>query len=167
MKKLFYIFLILSLVLFLLFLFFSLTRISGIAMEPSVKSGQLVVFRKYLGVSKPNRGDIVLYQPVTQTVDISDSGFDFVGRVVALPTESIRIENGNIYIDDNVEKFRIEEDYLLTNTKTSATEESKWVKLGRYEYFILTDSREKTIDIKSRIIPQEKLRSVLLFKFNK
>ena len=48
---------------------------------------------------------------------------DYLGRVVGLPTESVRIENGNLYIDNNIEKFRVEEEYLNPDTLTKAYEE--------------------------------------------
>lgn len=165
MKKLIFLFLLLSFLVALFFSFFSFNKIAGTAMEPSLKSGTNALFWKW-GYN-PKRGDIVLYTPKDQTKPDNPNVFmmDYIGRVVGLPTESVRIENGNLYIDNNVEKYRVEEEYLSPDTKTKAYEEGKWFKIGEFEYLILTDKRKNIINIPLRITHRDNIKGTLLYKF--
>lgn len=165
MKKLLFIFLFLSFLGLLFFSLFEINSISGNAMEPGLKSKQIVIFRKF-GAHNPKRGDIVLYKPKSQKLPETPNVhlMDYVGRVVGLPTESVRVENGNLYLDNNVEKFRVEEEYLAPDTKTTAREEKEWFKIGEFEYFILTDKRESVFSIPRRFVHQNDIKGILFLK---
>jgi len=156
MKKVFFIFLFLTFLGLLSFSLFNISAVVGSAMEPTIKSGQTVIFRKF-GANNPRRGDMVLYQGQNQ--------MDNIGRVVGLPTESVRIENGNLYLDNNAGQYRVEEEYLAPNTKTSASEEGQWVKIGEFQYLILTDKRENSISISSRFVNRNDIKGILFLKF--
>lgn len=134
-------------------------------MEPSLKNGSYVVFWRW--GRNPKRGDIVLYSPenLQKPSDPNIFIMDYVGRVVGLPTESVRIENGNLYIDNNVEKYRVEEEYLSPGTRTKAFEEGKWLKIGEFQYLILTDKRDNAISVPSKIIHRDNIKGILLLKF--
>ncbi|MDO8341472.1 MAG: signal peptidase I [Candidatus Woesebacteria bacterium] len=162
MKKLLAVFLGLSLLGLLFFSLFQINSVSGDAMSPTLKSRQNLLFWKY-GTGNLKRGDIVLYRPKDKNGTQSD--MDWVSRIVGLPTESIRIENGNLYIDNNVEKLKVEEEYLGSGTATKAYEEGKWMKIGEFEYMILADKRENTISIPSRMINKNDIKGVLVWKF--
>ena len=165
MKKLLAVFLCLSFLGLLFFSLFQINSVAGDAMSPALKSRQTLLFWK-LGTSNLKRGDIVLYKPKTQKSDNPNVyEMDYLGRVVGLPTESVRVENGNLYIDNNIEKFRVEEEYLNSGTITKAYEEGKWTKIGEFEYMILTDKRENTISIPSRLIHRNDIKGVLIWKF--
>jgi len=165
MKKLIQLFLFLSFLIFLFFSLFSFNEITGIAMEPSFKNGTNALFWKW--AHNPKRGDIVLYttkhqiKPDNPNVVI----IDYIGRVVGLPTESVRIEKGNLYIDNNIAQYRIEEKYLIPDTKTKAFEEGKWFQIGESEYLILTDKRESIINIPLSILHKDNIKGTLLYTF--
>lgn len=131
-------------------------------MEPTLQNGQVVIFRKFFLVTpNPRRGDIVLYYP-------QEGVMEFVGRVVALPSESIGIENGNLYLDDNNGQYRVEEEYLPYDTKTTAYQEGRWFKLGRFEYFIVGDKRDdQPINIQSSFIHRDNIKAKLFLSFKK
>ena len=156
MKKIFFVFLLLTFLGLLLFSLFEVNRVSGSAMEPTLKSGQLVIFRKF-GVHNPQRGDIVLYKNKDQQ--------DFIGRVIALPTESVRIENGNLYLDNNPGQYQVKEEYLASGTQTVAYEEGKWTKIGEFEYLVLMDKRQNVISVPARLINRNNINGVLFLKF--
>lgn len=164
MKKLIFLFLFLSFLGLLFFSLFQINSVAGDAMSPALKSRQTLLFWK-LGINNLKRGDIVLYKLKNQNNNPNAFEMDYLGRIVGLPTESIRIENGNLYIDNNVEKFRVEEEYLSPGTSTKAYEKGKWFKIGEFEYMILTDKRENTISIPSRLIHGNDIRGVLIWKF--
>lgn len=89
----------------------------------------------------------------------------YIGRVVGMPGESTRIQNGNIYIDNGKEKYRIEEQYVSAIGVTKATQESQWFPIGQNEYFIAPDKRaENMIDIQNKIIPKANIKGILFLK---
>lgn len=161
MKRLFFIFILLTFLGLILFSLFQINSVGGSFMEPSLKSGQTLIFRK-LGANNPKRGDVVLYRPKSSSTTNYD--MDYIGRVVGLPTESVRIENGNLYIDNNVTKYKVSEEYLLADTKTIGQEEGKWTKIGEFEYLILTDDRSKSISIPNRLVHRDSIIGILFWK---
>lgn len=140
-------------------LFFHLTSTAGNSMEPKFRQGQLMLFLKHsLIPASPQRADVVLYER-------NENEMDYFGRVVALPNESVRIENGNIYIDTSTKQFRLGEEYLVENMATVADEASKgWIKLDNSEYLILPDNRTgKIINIKENSFPKDVIKGVIIF----
>jgi len=64
------------------------------SMEPTLKPGNRVFVAKfYYRIYRPQRGDIIVFRYPTNRKK------NLIKRVVALPGETIRIENGLIYID--------------------------------------------------------------------
>lgn len=158
MKKFIIAAVLLSLFIVFLSFFFQLSQVIGRDMEPTLKNRQMILFRKLLFLPiGPNRGDTVLYKP-------KNSNNDFVGRVIALPSESIRFENGNFYLDDNIGQYRVEEEYL-PSTKTRTNDDGRWIKLDRHEYFIVGDRRSGIINIKDHTIHKNNIKGVLFLKF--
>lgn len=138
---------------------FQLNKVVGTSMEPTMTSGKHFIVRKYfLSTPDPRRSEIVIYK-------IPGVENDFIGRVIALPKESLRIENGNIYIDDNVKKYRLEEEYVSAPGSTKSYTDGKWVKLGEYDYLILGDHRASTIDIQSYVIKRSDIKAALQISF--
>lgn len=113
-------------------------------MMPNYQPGENVLIQRYF-MSSPNplRGEVVLYRT-------NESSSEKIGRVLALPGEAVRIENGSIYIDKGPE-YRLEEEYLPTDVKTTSVTEG-WFELNEYQYFIVLDSRVSPIDISRSIV---------------
>lgn len=160
MKKIGVIVLLVIFILILVSFFFEIRRITSQNMEPALKHGQIVVVKKYfLGPVKPNRGEIVFYH-------LKNSDFPHVGRVIGFPSESIRIENDHLYLDNNIKQYRVEEEYLSPETKTTAYQEREWFKIGEFEYFIAGDNREDTpINIPANFIHRNNIKGKLFIKF--
>lgn len=134
-------------------------------MEPAFKNGANIIVRKYfLGSPNPKRSAVVLYKKD------QNGGSDYIGRVIALPKESFRFYKGNLYIDDNVEKYRVDEEYLPKGTKTYINEgdgdSPDWQNVGAFSYLILPDKRsDKTININEQIIHRDNIKGVVISKF--
>lgn len=161
LKKLAVLTILLSLLVVFISFFFHLSQVTGQNMEPTLQNRQTIIFRKLIFLpGNLRRGDIVLYTRTHKNITN-----DFVGRVVALPTESIRFENNNFYLDDNTEQYRVEEKYLPPTTKTRANDNNDWIKLGRFEYFIIEDKRTGIIDIEDHTIHKDNIKGVLFLKF--
>ncbi len=160
MKKIAIIILLLFFLLVFINFFFEVSSIVGVNMEPTIRHGQTVIFKKYfLSAATPKRGDIVLYYP-------QNTKIKYVGRVIGLPTESIRIENGNLYLDNNVRRYRVEEEYLSQGERTTAYQEGEWFKIGEFEYSIVGDKRDdKPINIQTSPIHRDNIKGKLFIKF--
>lgn len=158
MRKFVIVIVIFIVVLTILSFNFSLSRITGKSMEPTFASGKTVLLKKYLlNTPDPRRSEVVIY---------NRGGMDFIGRVIGMPKESVRIENGNIYIDDNVNKYKMDEEYISVPGSTKSDSDKKWMKLGEFDYFIIGDNRSNYfIKFQEDIINRSDIKGALLFSF--
>ncbi len=65
----------------------------GRSMEPAFSDGEYIVGLR-VNPANLNRGDVIVY---------TRDGFDFVSRIVGLPGDAIRIEDGQLYINGELE----------------------------------------------------------------
>lgn len=114
--------------------------IFGHSMEPTFQPMDIVMEdRWHYRVGDPQRGDVV----VVQAPD-SDSK-DYIKRIIGLPGDAIRIEDGQVYINGAA----IDEPYL----NGQATDSGGGVierELGPDEYFIMGDNRAPGMSNDSR-----------------
>ncbi len=144
----------------------------GTSMEPTLQSGD-AVFVQMLSVymGNFNRGDIV-------TIDAKGmEGYtheeNLIKRVIGLPGETIKIEDGNVYINGNLLD---ESAYLPSETRTYVGAEGQArgymeLTLGPDEYYCMGDNRSTSKDSR-RLGPFKKsqLESKVLMRiypFNK
>jgi signal peptidase I len=158
MKKLIVYLLLFTFLVGSFFLFFGFSSIAGTGMEPTINSGQKIVTQKYyFSPSTPKRGDVVLYE--------WDEGLLKAGRVVGLPLEEVRIQKGNVYIKTK-KAYKLNEDYISKEVKTTSNSEGDWFKLGEYEYLILSDNRtEKPVDFYNSVVPAGKIKQKVIAHF--
>ncbi|MHB1550326.1 MAG: signal peptidase I [Vulcanimicrobiaceae bacterium] len=64
------------------------------SMEPTLKIGDVLLVNKFeYRFVKPREGDIVVFRPPVPSPD------DFIKRVIGLPGDTLKIQNGTVYID--------------------------------------------------------------------
>ncbi|MBE6148971.1 MAG: signal peptidase I [Firmicutes bacterium] len=97
-------------------------KVNGTSMDDTLASGDIMLLYKLASIE---REDIVVLGPEVQ-------GSNIIKRVIALPGERVKCENGVIYI--NSKKY---DDQYASNI-TSDFEE---IKLAKDEYFVLGDNR--------------------------
>jgi len=101
-------------------------------MLPTFTDGELLLTEKvsyYFG--KPQRGDVIVFEaPNSQRVD-------FIKRIIALPDETITIEDGSIFIN----RHKLIEDYIDSSTLGNLS-----FSLNSDEYFVLGDNRNSSSD---------------------
>ena len=120
--------------------FFGL-RISmvGSSMEPGIKRGEYVLLNRVsYQFSSPGRGDVIAFYPNGNT-----KSHIYIKRVIGLPGEKIRIEDGHVFINDSR--------YFLDNVELTpeAGIAANNLELGIDEYFVLGDNRNNTDDSRS------------------
>ncbi|MBR4528728.1 MAG: signal peptidase I [Lachnospiraceae bacterium] len=116
-------------------------RMIGASMLPEIKSGQFVFIDRVLyRLKSPKRGDIVAFYP-----NGNENAHVMIRRVIAMPGETVRIEEGTVYIDDQPETDtgsgydRVADPGIASGGLT----------LGEREYFVLGDLRSIGEDSRS------------------
>ena len=130
-------------------------RVSGESMFDTLDGGEIMILTKL--------GEINRYSMVVANIDVDNQkGDTVIKRVYGLPNETIKCENGIIYINDK----KIEDFYAY-----GTTFDFEEVKLGDDEYFLLGDNRIVSLD--SRYVGPvhkkdiEGTTSFIIFPFNK
>lgn len=139
---------LLSLLVFLVVYFFigQLVQVSGNSMEPSFYDGQQLLAEKisinFLNIKK---GDIVIFNSIEKTNDLNINLL--IKRVIATQGDIVKIQNGLVYVNNNL----LDEPYLKEGTLTNLNpdhivKDSIEYKVGADSFFILGDNREVSRD---------------------
>jgi signal peptidase I len=74
--------------------FVRLPQVTGLSMEPHIRSGEYVVINTFAyRIGSPRRGDIVAFRHEGDTPAI------FIKRVIGLPGDRVRIDRGQVYLN--------------------------------------------------------------------
>lgn len=120
--------------------------VDGDSMKPNFHNKEyLIVDEISYRLSEPTRGDVIVFHNPENHKEF------YIKRIIGLPGESVKIEDGEIYIrtigSEDFVKIN-ESDYLSGEYKTFSY--LKEVNLKNDEYFVLGDNRNNSKD--SRII---------------
>ncbi|MCQ2976699.1 MAG: signal peptidase I [archaeon] len=121
------------------------TEVIGESMSHTLEPEEKLLIDKLVyKISKPKRGDIVVFLPDAE-------GKNYVKRVIALPGETIDIHDGSVFIDG---EQLLEGEYLPSETLTNKMYNSKTFPytLGSEEYFCMGDNRTNSFDCRSQEI---------------
>jgi signal peptidase I len=108
-------------------------RIESVSMQPTLYAGNFVVVDKLsYKLNDPNRGDVIVFRfPPDPSQD------PYIKRVIGLPGEQVRIDDGRVYING----VRISEPYLKMNTPRSG----EWT-VPEDALFVMGDNRNNSSD---------------------
>lgn len=110
------------------------TTVEGSSMEPCLQNKDELIVEKisYL-TGEPERFDVVVFKFNEDT--------KYIKRIIGLPGEMVRIEEGKIYIND-----RAIFDQYANGVMENAGIAEKTITLGEEEYFVLGDNRNASKD---------------------
>jgi len=118
--------------------------VKGASMEPNFYDHEYLIINEInYRFQDPQRGDIVVFKYPYNLRQY------FIKRVVGLPGERVKIENGEVFIynDQYSDGINLDEtDYLLPGIKTSGRVD---IILKDNEYFVLGDNRGSSLDSRS------------------
>ena len=85
-----------------------------------------------------------------------------IKRIIGLPGEFVKIENGKVILDSKNERIILEEKYLPKGIKTSPDVS---FELGESDYFVLGDNRDRSSDSRLwGVLKKEKITGKALFR---
>jgi signal peptidase I len=129
-------------------------RIPSPSMEPTLHctgepgcegrrfSDRVLANRLVYHVKSPERGDVVVFRtpPRAQVVCGGDGGDVFVKRLIVLPGETWRMQDGVVYVDGK----RLVEPYIAATRRGAETRGAQTVPPG--SYVMLGDNRDHSCD---------------------
>ena len=123
------------LAVFLVAAFGQRVSMAGDSMSPALENGDVVMINRLIYQFKgPGRGDVVAFRK-------EDKGHYSLKRVVGLPGESVRIEDGNLLINGE----ELTEDIYVSDLSYAGIAEET-VTLGEDEYFVIGDNASASDD---------------------
>jgi len=110
-------------------------RVEGTSMQPQLRDQDRLFINKFVyRFEKISRGDIVVFHYPR------DPEKSYIKRVIALPGDSLRIENGRVYVNGE----RVEEDYVPSAYRDSRSMPE--IVIPHNEYFVMGDHRSISSD---------------------
>ena len=111
--------------------------VSGDSMNPVLENGDMTMINRIVyDASMPKRGDIIAFKPKG-----NEHAHYYIKRIIGLPSETVEIKDGSIYI--NGEKLK--EEYETTKIEDPGIADEK-ITLAGDEFFVLGDDRRNSED---------------------
>lgn len=112
--------------------------VQGASMEPNFLDGDyLIVDEISYRLNDPQRGDVIIFKYPQDTSQF------FIKRVIGLPGETVKIEEGRVFILNSLGEEILNESGYLRDAYTAGAME---VALKDNEYFVLGDNRGSSSD---------------------
>lgn len=120
-------------------------QVNGQSMVPNFQSGEYVLTDKVTyRMRNPQRGEIIVFHAPDTAHCPEGTGCDFIKRIVAIPGETVTIQNGELVING----APLKETYIPDSYETmpGTFTKDRAVKLGSDEYFAVGDNRPYSSD---------------------
>ena len=107
------------------------TNVIGSSMEPTLYNKNEVIINKFVyKLTEPQRGDVIVFYPNGNKNTHSN-----IKRVMGLPGEKVKIENGKLYINE----AEIISEFISESIEDAGIAQDE-ILLGEDEYFVLGDN---------------------------
>ena len=107
------------------------TNVIGASMEPTLYNKNEVIINKFIyKLTDPKRGDVIVFRP-----NGNQNTHSNIKRVMGLPGETVKIENGKLYINEE----EIVSEYITESIEEAGIAQDE-ILLGADEYFVLGDN---------------------------
>lgn len=133
-------------IFFFIYIFVAqLVQVSGVSMNPTLQDkDQLLAEKISLSLNNINKGDIIIFNSVPDDNNLSHL---LVKRVIATEGDTIKFENGFVYLNNKL----LQEDYLDENVYTNINSEHTLIEsneylIGKDSYFVMGDNRDESND---------------------
>lgn len=115
-------------------------EIKGNSMEPNFHNNEYILTDKIsYRFSEPQRGDVIIFKaPMNPDVD-------YIKRIIGLPGDRLKVQNGSVYINGN----KLDEPYLVDQTNLFPgyyLQEGVEITIPPEEYFAMGDNRPHSSD---------------------
>lgn len=135
-------------------------KVSGLSMYPKMHDGDYLITEKLsYKFGEPKRGQIVVLK------NPRDNSQDFIKRIIAVPGDSLKIENNQVFVNGQ----KLNETYLPLDTPTPAgafVTEGVIIKAGVNQYFVFGDNRNHSSDSREwGPVTKEELVGRALFRY--
>src|SRR3972149_8684701 len=115
-------------------------KIKGASMEPNFPDGEFLLTDKITyRFNEPKRGDVIVFKAPATYED------EFIKRIIGLPGEQVSVNNGRVYINDEL----LDESYLDRQLITSSgnfLSEGKEIFVPQDKYLVFGDNRPYSYD---------------------
>lgn len=110
----------------------------GASMEPNFADyNYLIIDELSLRFNDPRYSEVVVLRNPENRSEF------FIKRIIGVPGDSIRIDQGKVYVND---QLLDESAYLTSDVVTTAFNGNYTVTLGSEEYFVMGDNRTHSLD---------------------
>jgi len=130
------------LIVFAIVYFFvgQLYEVVGNSMLPTfTDKEQLIAEKISVNINNIERGDIIIFK------NMNENGRLLIKRIIGLPGDNLKIQDGDVFINENL----LTEDYLSDDTVTNGKrilEEGPEYKIPQDSYVVMGDNREESND---------------------
>ncbi|NVP17812.1 signal peptidase I [Candidatus Gracilibacteria bacterium] len=123
-------------------------QISGQSMYSSYYDREFIIVDRisYL-LGNPKRGDVIVFKPY-----VNDNKKYFLKRIIGVPGDTLKIEEGDIYVKKSGDSdfIKLDEEYLNQENKgytfVGTSKDTKQYSLGNDQYFVMGDNRNHSTD---------------------
>ncbi len=135
-------------------------RVSGQSMYPTLENGDYILTNK-IGYTfgEPQRGQIIVFK------EPRDESLDFIKRIIALPGDRLKIQNGKIFLNGNV----LNEVYLhedVTTLPATFLKDGQEVTVPEGRYIVIGDNRLASSDSREwGFITRDEIIGQAFFKY--
>jgi len=107
--------------------------VEGASMEPNFYQNEyLIIDEISYRFNDKQRGEVIIFKNPQNT-----SAY-FIKRIIGLPGETVKIEDGHVFVNDQL----LEESYI----ETFSSDSHDVVTLGSDQYFVMGDNRSNSLD---------------------